>query len=277
MEASVRQKAEESDMSNKLPKSSDQTAVRVNNDLIEIIAKLIEPYGDNLNEDHITEVLQIICATDEILLKRTFQVDGFFSFADIEEMLQEETRRINDANLRSLFNNMKRMVGEDSVVLKKKEALQEIGIKVKRWRYYKNSIVTMLGRVPYERVALKGSTLDDMIALKSLGYKGHIYPVDELLGVTYLPFDMTIAAMLKTTKEACLADSYENAQDRLMESGININDDTIRAVINTIGGIVFDNERIAANEAVNNFQNGTWIFPVQKNQAYCILKLTILW
>jgi hypothetical protein len=37
--------------------------------------------------------------------------------------------------------------------------LQEIGIKIKKWRYYKNSIVTMLGRVPYGRVALKSSSL----------------------------------------------------------------------------------------------------------------------
>jgi hypothetical protein len=64
---------------------------------------------------------------------------------------------------------------------------------------------------------------------------------------------MTITAMLKTTNEACLADSYENAPDRSMESGINISDDTIHAVINTIGGIVLDNERITADEAVNNF------------------------
>ncbi|MDR1041296.1 MAG: hypothetical protein LBR80_14255 [Deltaproteobacteria bacterium] len=260
-------------MSDKPPESSGQTTLQVNNDLIEMIAKLIEPYGDSLNEDHIKEVLEIICATDNILLKGTSQVDGFFSLADIEELMLEETRRIHDANLRSLFNKMNRMVGEDSVVLKKKEMLREIGIKVKKWRYYKNSIVTLLGRVPYERVALKGSSQKDRIALKSLGYKGHVYPVDELLGVTSLPFDMTLAAMLKTAKEACLADSYENAQNRLMESGIDINDDTIRAVINTVGGVVFDNERLSANEAANNFEKGTWSFPSQKKPGILYLEI----
>ncbi|MDR1079371.1 MAG: hypothetical protein LBQ79_00025 [Deltaproteobacteria bacterium] len=109
--------------------------------------------------------------------------------------------------------------------------------------------------------------MEDRIALKSLGYKGHVYPVDELLGVSSLPFDMTIAAMLKTTKEACLADSYENAQDRLLESGINVNDDTIRAVVNTVGGIVFENDRISANELVSNFEKGTWRFPTHKKSG----------
>ncbi|MDR1079372.1 MAG: hypothetical protein LBQ79_00030 [Deltaproteobacteria bacterium] len=125
MEASGGMEGEESDMSDKPPESSGQTALEVNIRLIEKFAKLIEPYGDSLNEEHIEEVLQIICATDSILLKGTSQVDGFFSFADIEELLMEETRRIKDANLRSLFSNMNRMAGEDSVVLKKKKRYKE--------------------------------------------------------------------------------------------------------------------------------------------------------
>ncbi|MDR1164496.1 MAG: hypothetical protein LBO66_01240 [Deltaproteobacteria bacterium] len=244
-----------------------QAEALVQNKIIEMVVKIFEPYGNDLIEEHIREVLQIICAADATFLRGTSQADNFLSFADIEELVQEEMRCLYDASLRRLFNGMKRMVGEDSIVLKKKSELKENGIRVKRWRYYKNSIVTLSGRVFYERIALKASSIKDRTALKSLGYKGHVYPVDEMLGINSLPFDMTIAAMLKTTKEACIANSYEKAQIRLMESGININDDTIRAVINTVGGLVLDNEIKAANEAVLKFEKGLWQFPVNKKSG----------
>jgi hypothetical protein len=134
-------------------------------------------------------------------------------------------------------------------------------VRVKKWRYYRNSIVSLVGRIPYERAALRASTPKEAQRLEVLGYKGYVYPIDEMLGVARLPFSMTLGAMLKVAKEACRAESYEDAQERLTEVGIVINDDTIRAVTNTVGELVLANEKKAADEAFSAFNTGRWSFP----------------
>jgi hypothetical protein len=148
--------------------------------------------------------------------------------------------------------------------LKKKTALKEIGIRVKNWRYYNNSIVSLVGRIHYERLALRGSTPEDINKLAAIGHTGYIYPLDEILGISNLPFHATVGAMIKISKEACLAGSYEEAQDRLKESDININDDTIRAITNIVGDIVMNNETKAAKDAYSLFNSGKWKFSVSK-------------
>jgi hypothetical protein len=111
---------------------------------------------------------------------------------------------------------------------------------------------------------LRGSTPADIEKLADRGHKGYIYPVDEALGVSGLPYHITLGAMLKIAKEACLADSYEASQGRLKELGIDVNDDTIRAVTNTIGQLVLDHETQKADEAFSVFNSGKWTFPEEK-------------
>jgi hypothetical protein len=84
------------------------------------------------------------------------------------------------------------------------------------------------------------------------------------MGVSKLPFPITIGAMLKIAEVACTSDSYEDAQTRLKEFGIVLNDDTVRAVTNTIGEIVFRNEMRVADEAEAAFQTCKYTFPNTK-------------
>ncbi|MDR0622348.1 MAG: hypothetical protein LBJ61_10800 [Deltaproteobacteria bacterium] len=83
------------------------------------IAELIGTYGNNLNVDHINEILDIICATENTLINGTSREDNFFSLADIEGLLLEQNRLIQDSNLKNLFTLMKRLLGEEGIVLKK--------------------------------------------------------------------------------------------------------------------------------------------------------------
>jgi hypothetical protein len=106
-----------------------------------------------------------------------------------------------------------------------------------------------------------------------LGYKGYVYPVDEKLGVSRLPFDMTLGATLKVAKEACKADSYEDAQNRLNELGIIVNDDTIRAVTNTVGKLVLENEKIEAERAYSLLNTGKLFFPKEKRPHILYLQV----
>jgi hypothetical protein len=81
--------------------------------------KLIEIYGNELNPEHIDEILSIICSIDSTFLRGTSQEGDFFTFADIERLMLEQNRLLHDANLRNLFQNMKRLSGEKELVLKK--------------------------------------------------------------------------------------------------------------------------------------------------------------
>jgi hypothetical protein len=110
-------------------------------------------------------------------------------------------------------------------------------------------------------MALKASSPKDADILAGLGYKGFIYPVDEALGIAHLPFNMTVGAMLRVAKEACLANSYEEAESNLKEINIKINDDTIRAVTNLVGALVFNNEKKAADLAYAAYDSGKWERP----------------
>jgi hypothetical protein len=83
------------------------------------IAELIDTYGNNLNVDHINDILDIICSIDNTFLNGTSREDDFFTFADIERLLLEQNRLIQDANLKSLFSCMKRLLGEERIVSKK--------------------------------------------------------------------------------------------------------------------------------------------------------------
>jgi hypothetical protein len=232
--------------------------------LLDKLNDLIKIYGNNLQPEHIAEILDIVCAADDYFFKGTSQAGEFLTFHDIEQLMLKQERLIHDANLRNLFRNMKRIEGEKIIVKGKKNSLREQGINVTSWRYCKNSIVTLVGRVHYERLALRASTRLDAQNLAAKGHSGFIFPLDERLGVNHLPYNMTIGAMLKVAEEACVANSYEDAQSCLKEIGIDVNDDTIRAVTNTIGRLIFVNEKKAADNAFSALNTGRLVFPEEK-------------
>jgi hypothetical protein len=108
------------------PKRTCHDASLTRNDIFETMAKLIESYGNNLNAEYIAEITRIIIAADAALMEGTSRADGFFSFADIEELFMEQTRSIVDAHRDSFLNRIKNAFGEDSVVLKEIENFKKM-------------------------------------------------------------------------------------------------------------------------------------------------------
>jgi hypothetical protein len=88
--------------------------------LMNMIGELIERYGKNLNVEHIKEVLAIICAHDDILNRGISNPNDFLTIADIEHLIMEEGRLVNDANLKSLVQSMKKVEGEEIAIAQKK-------------------------------------------------------------------------------------------------------------------------------------------------------------
>jgi len=84
-----------------------------------------------------------------------------------------------------------------------------------------------------------------------------VVPLDALFKVDKLPFKMTLGTMLKVAYWAQNQCSYQNAEDIIKDiHGIFINDDTIRAVTNCVGNIVFLEDCRKAEEAYELFLSG---------------------
>lgn len=75
--------------------------------------------------------------------------------------------------------------------------------------------------------------------LESMHVKS-IFPLDDALGISHLPFKMTPALMLRCAYWAQNQCSYQAAEDVIRNTyGMTVNDDTIRHVTNCIGRTVF--------------------------------------
>jgi len=83
---------------------------------------------------------------------------------------------------------------------------------------------------------------------------GRIVPLDELLRVDVLPFKMTVETMLRAAYWAQNQGSYQKAEELIKDIyGIFINDDTVRAVTNYVGNIVFQADCRRAEAAYGQF------------------------
>jgi hypothetical protein len=132
----------------------------------------------------------------------------------------------------------------------------------------------LAGKIAYDRMALIPSTKTDSERLALLGHKGYIFPLDEALEVHRLPFKITIAAMLEIALKSCQMRSYEEAEQLLkFQSGIVVNDDTVRAVSNTVGALVYANDVRGANKAWDAFASGKIKFTGQKKDHTLYLAL----
>lgn len=84
---------------------------------------------------------------------------------------------------------------------------------------------------------------------KSTG-KTHVIPLDEYLATDNLPFKMTIGMMLNVAFWAQNQSSYKRTEAILSQLyKVRVNDDTVRAVANYIGRIVFSEDCRKAEEA----------------------------
>jgi len=90
--------------------------------------------------------------------------------------------------------------------------------------------------------------------------------MDQYLGLTELPFKMTVATMLEASYWAQNQCSYQAAEDAIFKSiGIKINDDTVRLVTNTIGTLVFQKDCENAQAAYKKLNTGKLSFPYKKS------------
>jgi len=69
-----------------------------------------------------------------------------------------------------------------------------------------------------------------------------VVPLDDYLGISWLPFKMSIRAMLEVAFWAQNQCSYQRAEEILARNGMVVNDDTVRLVTNYVGNYVFNED-----------------------------------
>jgi hypothetical protein len=109
----------------------------------------------------------------------------------------------------------------------------------------------------FSRYVLIPKNAESKELLRQLSGVKSVAPMDSYLGLAGLPFKITPAAMLKIAYWAQNQSSYQRAEEVISDAlHIRVNDDTIRQVTNYVGGIVFQNDCVKANEAFLALSNG---------------------
>jgi hypothetical protein len=210
---------------------------------------------------HIHNALKQLIDYQKKLEAATSDASTFASMAELERLMTDLRVKLNDVNFRSLLDKMSKLEVEAEIVSQKKnEYLQLHGVKLRNHCRSKTSVMTLSGRVIYERMELIPSRACDKAKLKELGV-GYVYPLDEALRLSSLPFKMTLGTMLEIAKWSSRSESYQEAEDIIREyTRIEVNDDTMRQVTNTIGTIVFENDVMAAEKAWDDLNNRRLVF-----------------
>jgi hypothetical protein len=126
-------------------------------------------------------------------------------------------------------------------------------------------VLTLHGRVSFSRYVLRPQTEQDKEALKELEGRTAVVPLDEYLGIGRLPFKMSVNMMLEIAYWAQSLCSYDEAEEAVRKArGAEVGDDTIRAVANKVGEIVFGNDCRRAAASYAELVRGSAAFPDKK-------------
>ena len=79
-------------------------------------------------------------------------------------------------------------------------------------------ILTLHGFITYKRTLLVPANSESLRTLVELDAKKSVCPIDDVLGVSKLPFKITYRMMSAIAKEATSARSYSEATDRINQA-----------------------------------------------------------
>lgn len=128
------------------------------------------------------------------------------------------------------------------------------------------SIITTYGPVSYSRYHLKPQNQESKEKLMELVGLKNVVPLDCHLGLAGLPFKITPCAMLKIAYWAQNQLSYQRAEEAIYEiMKIKINDDTIRAVTDFVGNVVFERDCKKADESITMLNSNRLSFPKDRD------------
>ena len=133
-------------------------------------------------------------------------------------------------------------------------------------------ILTLCGKITYERTILIPSDSQSAKALMDYNHSKSVCPVDDLLGVSNLPFKMTYRMMSAIAKDATYAHSYSDASNRIYEHyHEKVSVTTVENVTDFVGEIMFVKQyrqAMEAHDAVGNRIDGRKIHKRKSDVLY---------
>ena len=119
------------------------------------------------------------------------------------------------------------------------------------------SVIATYGTMSFSRYHLKPQTQESREKLMALSGLKSVVPLDCHLGLAGLPFKITPCAMLRIAYWAQNQLSYQRAEEAIYEvMKIKVNDDTVRAVTDFVGGVIFGRDCRKADEAMQMLDSG---------------------
>ena len=101
-------------------------------------------------------------------------------------------------------------------------------------------VLTMCGMITYSRTMLVPADKNSANALLKYNGAKSVCPVDDLLGISGLPFKITYRMMAAIAKEATYARSFADAKGRIQERyGVEVSVTTIENVTDFVGEVMF--------------------------------------
>jgi hypothetical protein len=85
-----------------------------------MVAEVLKKDDNAITLEHLTEVVGLMSKTSTSFLKGITDEDDFFTFDDIESLIQEHNRRMTDISFQNLIMGLRRVPAESAIVKKKK-------------------------------------------------------------------------------------------------------------------------------------------------------------
>ena len=119
------------------------------------------------------------------------------------------------------------------------------------------SIITTRGPMVFSRYHLRPQDEKSKVMLMELAGQKSVVPLDGFLGLAGLPFKITPNAMLNIAYWAQNQLSYERAEEAIAEiMKIKVNDDTVRAVTDFVGKVIFEQDCHEAENSMRLLDSG---------------------
>jgi hypothetical protein len=225
-----------------------------------IVNKCSKSINFKLLKEHTSNYFDFI----ENIQRMTSNPNNFMNLTQLEEQMTILIQKSKQIAV-DLAADQLTKIDEGPIIQKKKEECLENGVKLRIYRKVAKTITTVHGKVDFKRTALLPCADSDGAKLSELGKGVHVYPLDESIGMSELPFKITVSAMLEIAYWVQGSSSYDAAARFLARnSGIKLDAATVRLVANNIGKFVFENDRIEAGKALSLLNSGKLEFPTEK-------------
>jgi hypothetical protein len=180
--------------------------------------------------------------------------------------LYENIQNCDTNFLSEILSNL----NEKSIIKYFKIFYKDNNINLKTNRRSPITIQTVRHKVTIQRYLLSPVTSQDANNLWNLEKTRSVYPLDRAIGISELPFKMTVGAMLKVSEVAQDSKSFKHAASRLKTDWrMTIDAKTIMEVTSHIGSIAFEHELQNAEKIYKDvITNHNWSkFSQKKNEG----------